>query len=360
MTSSSESRSFWLAAAAVVTFFLLWQLRNVMILVAFAVLLAYVLDPLVKAVERIRIRGNCLPRPAAAAAVMLAIVIGTLWLMSWGLPRLAAELAGFVKGIPDNAERLLLEARVWAGERGIRSYVDPAIQSVRDNLSGWLQSLGSTALGWVAKMFSSVGKILGLAVLPLLAYYLLAEREDVKASIMSFVPEAGQDRLHATLRAVDRALKSYVRGQALVSLIMGTTVGLALALLGFPAALLLGVVVAVAEVLPYVGFVVAVLAITLTGYGVDLVHALLGALAYTAINFLIGMLVTPRVMGRHLRLHPFVVTVSVLAGAELLGAPGAMLALPAAAVVQSLGEHFATRRVRPARVATASDRSAKV
>jgi predicted PurR-regulated permease PerM len=68
------------------------------------------------------------------------------------------------------------------------------------------------------------------------------------------------------------------------------------------------------------------------------------------------MLVTPRVMGRHLKMHPFVVTVSVLAGAELLGPAGAMLALPAAAVLQSLAEQFAPKRlVRPVVVAKPSD-----
>jgi predicted PurR-regulated permease PerM len=354
-----ETRTILLSAAAVVAILLLWALRSVAILVAFAVLLAYVLDPMVSMVERIRFpRGYRLPRPAAAAAVMLAIVIGGVQLVSWATPRLLAELSGFIQGIPSNAERLLVEMRMRAQESGMSSYVDPAIQSARAQLADWLQGLGGAVLGWIAKLFGTLGKIIGLAVLPVLAYYLLAEREDVKTSFLSFIPETAHDDFHATLIAIDRALKSYVRGQTLVSLIMGTTVGLALMLLGFPAVLLLGIIVALGEVLPYIGFLLAALAIALTGYGIDLLHAFLGVAAYAVINFVIGVAVTPRVMARHLKMHPFVVTVSVLAGAELLGPAGAMLALPTAAVLQSLAEQYAPRRVVTTRIATADDLTA--
>ena len=82
------------------------------------------------------------------------------------------------------------------------------------------------------------------------------------------------------------------------------------------------------------------------------------AMAVKSIGLLIGLLVTPRVMGRHLKMHPFVVTVSVLAGAELLGPAGAMLALPMAAVLQSLAVQYAPRRVVSARIATADDLAA--
>ena len=78
------------------------------------------------------------------------------------------------------------------------------------------------------------------------------------------------------------------------------------------------------------------LAITLTGYGVSPTTGLLGVVSYTLINNLVGILITPRIMGRHLRMHPFVVIVSVLAGGKLLGPVGVMLALPGAATLQAL------------------------
>jgi predicted PurR-regulated permease PerM len=131
-------------------------------------------------------------------------------------------------------------------------------------------------------------------------------------------------------------LRSYVRGQAIVCLVMAVLVGAALALLHHPAALLLGLLAGAAELIPYIGFMVAAIAIGLAGLSVSPFQALLGLAVYAGLNWVIGTVVTPRLMGRHLTMHPFVVTVSVLAGAKLLGPAGALLALPGAAVLQAV------------------------
>ena len=175
---------------------------------------------------------------------------------------------------------------------------------------------------------------------------LLAEREDVLHSAMAFVPAGARARLAGLSTAVDLGLKSYVRGQAMVCLVMGATVGAALWAAGFPFWLLLGVIVGLAEIVPYLGFAVAAIAIALAGYGDGWGHALLGIALYTVINTLVGMLVTPRLMSRYLKMHPFVITVSVLAGARLLGAAGALLAVPAAALAQALIAELAPGRAR--------------
>ena len=94
--------------------------------------------------------------------------------------------------------------------------------------------------------------------------------------------------------------------------------------------------VGIAELIPYVGFTVAAIAIVLAGSTVSLLQAMLGLGGYIVLNWAIGTFVTPRVMGRYLKMHPFVVTVSVLAGVQLMGPAGALLALPGAAVLQEV------------------------
>jgi predicted PurR-regulated permease PerM len=148
------------------------------------------------------------------------------------------------------------------------------------------------------------------------------------------------------LRAVDRALRSYVRGQTIVCATIGLASWLAFWALGLPASLLLGVVVGLAEVIPILGFWVAGLAIVLAGWSVAPATAAWAFVAYLALNQLVGTLLTPRVMGRHMRMHPFVVIASILSGGALLGAAGAVLALPLAAALQSLMSEFAPRRAQ--------------
>jgi predicted PurR-regulated permease PerM len=339
-----DSSSTLLIAAAAVLVLVLWALRDIVLLLGFALLLAYVLDPVVTGIERLRLpRRAHVPRPFAAALVMVVLLVVLGWALALAAPRLAGEIGRFVDRAPGSAEQLLAQARAYALAHGLSGYLDPAIDSMKANAPGLLRDAALGLTRWIGRLFSGLGQVLGLAVLPLLAFYLLAEREAVQASAMQFVPEQARGRLDVVTAAVDRALRSYVRGQGLVCLIMGSAVGLALAVLGFPLALLLGLIVGLAEIVPFLGALVATIAIALTGYTVSPLHALLGAAVYIAINNAIGLLVTPRVMGRYLRMHPFVVTVSVLAGARLLGPAGVMLALPAAAVIQSLVRELAPR-----------------
>ena len=215
-----------------------------------------------------------------------------------------------------------------------------AIDGLRANATEVVQNLGGSLAGGIRWLFGGIGQLLGLVLLPLLAFYLLAEAEAVQASSLRFVPKEARLEIIRLGGAVDRALRSYVRGQAIVSLVMAASVGLALALAQFPVALLLGVLVGLAELVPYLGFAIAALAIGLTGFSMSPTHAIVGLSLYIMINWAIGTFVTPRVMGRYLKMHPFVVTVAVLAGAKLLGPAGALLALPGAAVVQALVGEF--------------------
>jgi predicted PurR-regulated permease PerM len=211
-----------------------------------------------------------------------------------------------------------------------------------------MQWLGGASARWLAGLFGGIVQILGVAVLPILTYYLLAERKDIRESVLDFIPEGAHVYVAAARRAARQALRSYVRGQGLVCLIMGATTGIVLAAFGYPVALLLGVIAGLAEVVPYLGATTAALAIALAGSTQGLTRALIGVVIYAVLNQLLGLFVTPRVLGKHLKMHPFVVMVSILAGGQLLGPAGALLALPGAAIAQALIGELAPQRGRHA------------
>lgn len=356
MTPAESTRTVALAALAVLSVVVLWAVRDVAMLAAFALLVAYALDPVVSLLERIPLpRGQRLSRRFASGFVVLALVVLVLWLAVVTVPRLGTELGGFIQRIPASVDIVVREARRMAAERQLLQFVDPALDAIRDNSGALIQRAGEVAAGWLGRLFGNLGQLLGLLILPVLAFYLLAEREAVQASVFRFVPAAAHDRLVEAVDHVDRALKSYVRGQALVCVLVGTLVAAALTLLGFPLALLLGLLAGIAEVVPFLGAFVTTLAIALVGLGAGGWMAAFGVGAYVLINNGAAALVTPHVMGRHLKMHPFVVTVSILAGASLLGPPGAILALPGAAVVQALMQAFAGRRARDDAGAPASE-----
>jgi predicted PurR-regulated permease PerM len=170
----------------------------------------------------------------------------------------------------------------------------------------------------------------------------MADSAAVRASALGFVPSPMRPEILRLGRSVDRALAGYVRGQAIVCIVMGAAIGIALSFLHHPSAALLGTIAGIAELIPYLGPIVTGAGIVLAGATASPLQAVLGLAAYVVINWAVGTFVTPRVMGRYLKMHPFVVTVSVLAGARLLGPAGALLALPAAAVLQAIVAELAT------------------
>ncbi|HET9325889.1 MAG TPA: AI-2E family transporter [Candidatus Eisenbacteria bacterium] len=345
-TSEDAGRTALLVVAGMVAVALMWMLRSIVMMVVFATLLAYALDPLVARVTRIPLpRGARIPQPAAAGLVMAALVAVTIWATVVITPQLLSEAASLFTGLPERLQTLMAQFGQIAADAGYGGAVGPTM----DHLQDALPQLQTWLIGWLGRMFSNVVQLAGALVIPLLAFYLLAERGAVRASLLRFVPVDAHVQLEKAGRAIDRALASYVRGQAIVCLVSGTVMTMALTAIGISHALLLGFLVAVAEILPFVGFWIAAVAIGLVGLGEGPGRAALALGAYAVSNGLIALLVTPRVMGRHLKMHPFVVTVSVLAGGELLGPPGVLLALPLAAIAQSLVQTFTAAAPRESR-----------
>jgi predicted PurR-regulated permease PerM len=333
------------ALLGAVLLILLWALRGVAILVAFAFLLAYVLDPAVSAVQRVPLpKGRHVSRRLAAFFVIAVLMTTLVWLAVIAAPVLAAQFAAFWERLPEMVDSVVAYARAQAAGTAWSLDLEHAIEAIRVQATESLPAVAGAALKFVGGVFSRVDQVLGLAVLPVLSYYLLADRERVRDSMLRFLPEGFRSELLAAGPAVHRALQSYVRGQALVCLTMGVATGAILAMVGVPNALLLGVLAGFAEILPLLGALLASVAIGLSGFSQGFWFGVVGLGVYVVNNWLLGTFITPRVMERYLEMHPFAVIVSVLAGAQLLGPAGAILALPVAAVAQAVIQDVGARR----------------
>jgi predicted PurR-regulated permease PerM len=305
--------------------------------VGYSILLAYALRPVVAAIQRPFGRHRPqLPRGVAAAVVMFGLVALVGWLLALALPHLVSQAAHFASSAPETLDHLVQGLRAYGVAHGLSAWLDPMAADLRSELSGGVQGLSGTLTAWAGHGFGGLGQVLELALVPILAFYLLAESTAVQLSALRFVPQEAHSEIVRLGVAVDRALRAYVRGQAVVCLVMGIAGGVGLALLGSPVALLLGLLVGLAELVPYLGFLVAALAIAIAGLSVSPLQAVAGVAGYVVINWIIGAFVTPRVMGRYLKMHPFIVTVSVLAGIQIFGPAGALLALPGAAIAQAV------------------------
>jgi predicted PurR-regulated permease PerM len=324
-----------------------------------AALLALLLDPLVSAFRRVRVpRGLAVAIVYLSFAGALAVTIGSLATVVVDQTKTAANRvdAYFTKPIGQDrvaADRDVDRFQRWLDTHHLRQ-VDvqqrghKLVDQVREKDVG---RYTSQVVDFVEGAAISVGKALfALVLLVVISIYLLLDLRRVQAGLdRRFPPRPGSGSL---IPRIESALAGYVRGQALLSLIIGGSAGLGLWILGATGvvpggdkwALLFGAWVATTEVVPYVGPWLGAVPPTLYALVVHPVAAIWVVLLFLGVHQLEGHVVAPNVMGSALRLHPLLVIFGLLAGGEIYGFAGALLALPLLAAGRAIWE-FTSERV---------------
>jgi predicted PurR-regulated permease PerM len=341
---------------------LLWKVvasaTHVIVLFIVAALIALLLDPLVRAAGRIGVR-----RGLAAAVVYLtfaaALVVAIVALATAVVGQTKSAANRFNDYFTDphgrsaqtSADRDVDRLQQWLDTHRLRSIKIQAsghrlVKRIRERDVG---RYTDRLITFVEGAAISIGKGLFDAVLIVVVsiYMLLGMDRFGRALDRRFPPFGGTPLL---LR-VEHSLASYVRGQLLLSLIIGTSAGFGLYVLGVTGllpggdryALVFGGWVAVTEVLPYVGPWLGAVPPIVYALVVDPISAIWVALLFLGIHQLEGHVVVPNVMGRSLRLHPLLVIFGLLTGSAIYGFGGALMALPLLAIARAVWEFFAER-----------------
>jgi predicted PurR-regulated permease PerM len=332
---------------------------HVVFLFVVAALVALLLDPLVRGLQKMR-----LPRGLSVALVYLSFAVAL------GLIILAVTTAvvGQTKTAANRFNAYFTHARASSGQTSADRDVDRLqhwlnthrLQSVKVQKRGHrlVRQIRQRDVGkythkivtFVEGAAISIGKTLfSVVLLFVVSVYMLLDMQRFGRTInRRFPPRPGEQPL---LMSIERALASYVRGQAALSLIIGASAGIglwALAALGLlphgqQYALLFGAWVAVTEIIPYLGPWLGAVPAVAYALVVHPISALWVVLLFLGIHQIEGHVVVPNVMGNALRLHPLLVIFGLAAGAELYGLPGALIALPLLAVGRAIWEFFADR-----------------
>jgi predicted PurR-regulated permease PerM len=342
---------------------LLWVIagavRHVVFLFLVALLIALLLNPIVRAVGRARIpRGFAVAFVYLVFAFALVAAIGAVGTVVVDETKTAAKRVDSYftdengRGGQVEADRDVDRFQRWLdthrlGGIDVQKRGHDLVDRIREHDVG---KYTNKVVDFVEGAAISIGKLLFSAIIIIVvSIYMLLDFPRLARRIdRRFPPHGGSDSL---LVRMERSLTSYVRGQALVSLIIGTSAGVGLWVLGvlgwFPGgqkwALLFGAWAAVTELIPYLGpwlgaippFVYALIAHPLS--------ALWVALLFLFIHQIEGHVVVPNVMGSALRLHPLLVIFGLLAGGEIYGLPGALVALPLLALGRAMWEFFGER-----------------
>ena len=318
-------------AWSAVALLMLWLAGHViqsLLLLTMAALLAYALAPGVKLLARV------MPRFLAILIVYL-LVLGALSALLFLIVRTA--ISQFVS-LSDYVRFLLTPGKsgqLTPLEQTLRSFgISPSqIASARDQVVASIEGLAGSVVPLLTGIF---GAVLNVILVAVLSIYLLAGGSRVSDWLRQNMPDQQQGRMKFLLDTLQRVVGGYIRGQLIMCGFIGLLVGVGMQVIGVPFALLLGVLAFVLEFIPVLGTIASGAICVLLALSKGWVIALIVLAYFVVVHVIEGDVVGPRIVGKTIGLHPVVSLTALIAGAELFGIAGALLASPVAGVLQAL------------------------
>lgn len=308
------------------------------LIAAFAI--AYLLHPVL---ERLVAAG--ISRSVGAASLLVGFLGAVCFGIAAAIPLLTAQVTHFVQNLPAFVDSL----NGWTKARfditlpaDWTSYLKgEELKGMMTSAAGPLRILAAAALGGIVGFLSVLGELL---LIPVFAFYFLADWKGVVEKLHAIVPPRRRAQVRDLVGQIDSVVSGWVRGQAIVTLILAILYALAFSLVHMPLAVAIGLIVGALTVIPFVGTVVgAGLAVTIAlaaapeGQGVALALKVGGIIG--VLHLLEAAVLTPKIVGHRVGLSESAALFAVLAGGKLLGFVGVVLAVPLAATVGVLVRH---------------------
>ena len=335
------------AVVVLAALFLLWQVRTFIGWLVIALFLAAVLNPAVNWLQR---RHRLIKRPLAIGLTYLGVLVVVLFVVGIFLPLLVDQINGLTKFVaaaaqaPEGPTEYIRGLAKQSGLGGLLQRFDAQLADLRTQLGDLLGNLFS-ATGQIA--VSAASFVAALATVLTLTFFLILGSERYVNAGVALFAERHQPLIKRILEQAAGAVSGYVSGNLAISVICGVTTFVVLLLLGMPYAAPLALLVAVLDLIPLVGATLGGALLVIVGLFVEpwkAVVLLIFVLVYQQVesNFL-----QPMVYSKAVQLNGLVILIALLVGGQLLGIPGALLAIPVAEIIRILvTEILAYRRSR--------------
>jgi predicted PurR-regulated permease PerM len=324
------------AAVVLGAFFLVWQVKTFVGWFVIALFLAAVLNPAVNWLQR---RHRLMKRPLAIALTYLALLVALLLVVGIFLPVLVDQINGFIKFVttaanaPEGPTKYIRGLAKDNGLGGFLQRFSDQLHQLRNQLGGLLKNLLSSS-GQIA--ISVAGMIAALATVLTLTFFLLLGSERYVNAGVGLFPERHQPLVRRILGQSAGAISGYITGNLAISVICGVTTFVVLLVLGMPYAAPLALLVAVLDLVPLVGATLGGALLVIVGLFVEPWKAVVLLVYIVVYQQAEGSLLQPIVYSRAVHLNGLVILIALLVGGQLLGIPGALLAIPVAEIIRIL------------------------
>ena len=339
---SRRTRTALLLAVLVALAYVVYRVPDVLTMTGGGIALALILSFPVGFLSRFMPRG-------LAILLSFLLVVGLIVLAAiYLVPLVVEQLASLVSAVPEIANTVgqyLQNALDFLQNRGLLpSDPQQIISRIRDDAANAAQTIaGSVLSGAFGFVYSTFGFVVTLFGIIFIGAYLLVDVRRVEATFLRAVPHDYRHDAKTLWEAFGYSLSKYLGGLALVLAIQGAISAVGLFLLGVPYALVLGAVVSVMAVIPYLGAWISGTLAVIVALTVSPTTALLTAFLFLGIQQLEGNFLTPKIQGDTLHVHPILIFLAVIIGGGLGGIPGVIVAVPTSAVLRVLFDFFRVR-----------------
>jgi predicted PurR-regulated permease PerM len=335
---------FWTGLLVVVVL-LMWALGNVLTPFIAGLILAYLLDPLADRFERMGIG-----RLGATLVILGLFVLFFILALVILIPLLASQISGFVARLPDYVSRLQAIA-VEQGGPWFEQFGGPdALKDVQASVGEFMGQGARWLTGFLQSLWSGGAAIVSvfalLVITPVVAFYLLVDWDKMVNKVDSWLPREHRETIRQLAREIDGAIAGFIRGQTVVCLILGTFYGLGLWAIGINSGVLIGFVAGILTIIPYVGSLTGlILAVgaALIQFWPDWKMPLAAIAIFAFGQFVEGNILSPKLVGASVGLHPVWLIFALLAFGSLFGFVGLLIAVPVAAIIGVLARFALSR-----------------
>lgn len=289
--------------------FFLFQIKGILLGLFMAYIIMASIHPFVRALKRYKV-------PKILAIVLLyAIIIAVIVILVIPiLPFVVSQVQALFKAIPLYLDSLSRNFGFQINLEQIQSYITPIISSIGEN-----------AFSITSKVFGGLFSILTVFIL---SFYLLVDRERLGREVPNIFPTEFQEKTRLTIHLVEEKLGAWLRGQIVLSLVIGVITWVVLTILQVPFALPLAILAGFLEIIPTIGPIIAAIPAVIVAFAISPVMGLVVMLAYVGIQVAENNILVPKIMQKAVGLNPVVILVSILIGAQLFGIVGALLSIP--------------------------------
>lgn len=322
----------------------IWLLQPILAPFVAAFILAYLLNPLVEKLMQV----GRMPRWVSIGAVFLIMTTAVVAATWWLVPMIWKQLMFAKDNIPNAVNWFNGPMRLWLEQRLNMQIAPIDPQHVSDEVLLYLQthynaSSVQAALGNLARSGLSAINVVVLTVLvPIVTFYFLLDWRGMLQRMQLLIPRRLEPKVVQVTMECHQVLGAFVKGQLVVMLLLGTVYAVGLQLIGIQVGLIIGLVAGLASIIPYLGFAVgltAAIVASLLQYGLNWFNLGLVGVVFMIGQVVEGYILQPFLLGDKIGLSPVAVIFAIMAGAQLFGFAGMLLALPAAAVLVVLFRH---------------------